>query len=181
MLSIALMVPAAVLCGSLALGGSACLIPPQLEVADEDAGANSPPVILSSGPAPEFSFPGPLLLDRNDERRLNLTIDDNDLDDVVYVRLFIDYNKPDPTNFASNCSAPASGDVSRIADCALTNVCFGIAADDQDEHFFEAIVADREFLDESDPLAEDQPSFRAVPADARQSSAAWTVRCNPPQ
>lgn len=162
--------------------GSACIFPPELDVATSDAGPGAPPVILSAGPAPEFTFPGPLVLDRQDTRTLSLTVSDNELDDVIHVRLYIDYDRPNPEPAYAECQAAPTGEITRILACDLTSICNPIADTDQGDHVLEAMVADREFLSDSDPAAEGQKAFRALrdPDRAAFSLRSWIMRCNAP-
>lgn len=162
---------------------SACLLPPELEAGTFDAGPSSPPVIVNAGPAPDFSFPGPILLDRQDERTLSLTILDNDLSDVVHVRLYVDYGRPDPEPAYAECQAASTGALTRVVVCAVNAICNPIAATDQGDHVLEAMVADREFISSGDPVAEGQPLFRALrePTRAAHSVRSWILRCNPPE
>ncbi len=155
-----------------ALGvGSGCVIPVPLELANSDAGPSSAPVILSASPD-EFSFTNPdgIVLDVQDTRRLGLTIRDPDRQDSLYIRIFVDY---DGSNFSSECMVPGPSDSEiRVADCTTSTICTSTLADGK-VHFIEAMVADREFLSVSDPRAEGQPAFRALPEDAAYSFRAW--------
>lgn len=162
--------------------GSACIFPPELDAATFDAGPGAPPVILSAGPAPEFTFPGPLVLDHQDTRTLSLAVSDNELDDVIHVRLFMDYERPDPEPAYAECQAAPTGEITRVLACDLTSICNPIDDTDQGDHVLEAMVADREFLSDSDPAAEGQKAFRALrdPDRAAFSLRSWIVRCNPP-
>ena len=164
-----------------ALSGG-CIVPPELQVGFSDAGPGSPPVILSAGPAPDFSFPGPIILDRQDERTLSLTVSDNDVEDVVYVRLFVDYGVAGPEPAYAECQAASTGEAIRIVACPMNAICNAIDGADLDDHVLEAMVADREFLSDSDPAAEGQPQFRALrePSIAAYSFRSWTMRCNLP-
>jgi hypothetical protein len=103
--------------------GSACIFPPELEPGSFDAGPGSSPVILSAGPAPDFLFPGPMILDRQDDRTLSLTILDNDLTDVIHVRLYIDYGRPNPEPAYAECQAAPTGETTRVVACKLNSIC----------------------------------------------------------
>jgi hypothetical protein len=168
----------------LALVGisAGCIFPPELEVGDSDAGPGSSPVILSAGPAPDFLFPGPLILDRQDPRTLSLTILDNDIDDVLHVSLYIDYGRPTAEPAYAACQAAPTGETTRILACPVNALCNPIADTDQGDHVLEAMVADREFLADSDPAAEGQALFRALrdPSRAAFSFRSWIMRCNAP-
>lgn len=161
--------------------GSGCLLPPDLEPSDPDAGLSSPPVILSASP-PEFAFPGPMILDRQDERTMSLTVQDNDVEDVVYVRLYVDYDEAPGPAYAE-CQAASTGERTRVVACPLNSICTPLAATDTDDHQLEAMVADREFIANSDPAAEGQPLFRALrqSEQAAYSFRSWLFRCNAPE
>lgn len=162
--------------------GSACIFPPELEPGTSDAGPGSSPVITSAGPAPDFLFPGPVILDRQDVRTLSLNVVDNDLDDVVHVRLYIDYGRPNPEPAYAECQAAPTGEPTRVLACPVNSLCNPIGDTDQGDHTLEAMVADREFLADSDPLAEGQDLYRALrdPTRAAYSFRSWIMRCNPP-
>jgi len=154
--------------------GSGCVIPVPLELENADAGPTAAPVILSASPD-EFSFSnnGGIVLDVGDTRRLGLTIRDPDRQDSLYIRIFVDYDPLNPSNFSSECMVPGPSDSEiRVADCTTSTICTSALADGK-THFMEAMVADREFLDVSDPRAEGQPPFRALPEDAAYSFRAW--------
>lgn len=162
--------------------GSACIFPPELEVGTHDAGPSSPPIITSAGPAPDFLFPGPMILDRQDTRTLSLDVHDNDLDDVVFVRLYIDYGLPNPEPAYAECQAAPTGEATRVLACPVNSLCNPIGDSDQTFHTLEAMVVDREFLADSDPAAEGQPLYRAVRDESRvvPSFRSWVMRCNEP-
>ncbi len=163
-----------------ALGaGSGCVIPVPLELENADAGPTAAPVILSASPD-EFSFPGPIVLDVNDTRRLGLTIRDPDRVNSLYIRIFVNYGLPNRSSYASECMVPGPSDSEiRVADCTTATICTAALADGSD-HYMQAMVSDREFLDLSDPRAEGQKPFQALPEDAAYSFASWSaLRCNP--
>ncbi|HTM23045.1 MAG TPA: hypothetical protein VL172_21140 [Kofleriaceae bacterium] len=149
---------------------TACVIPPPGDFASGDAGPSAPPVLLSAAPE-EFAFPGVMTLDRGDQRRLILTLRDVDVDDTLFVRLFVDYGLPNQENSLSSCTALPTGEQTRVADCSTAQLCEPIT--DTAEHYLEAVVADREFLDEGDP------PFRALPETGASSARGWIMQCNP--
>ncbi len=162
--------------------GSACIFPPELEPGTSDAGPSATPVILSAGPAPDFLFPGPIVLDRQDDRTLSLTVQDNDVDDVIRVRLYIDYGRPNPEPAYAECQAASTGELTRVVACQVNSLCNPIGATDVGDHVLEAMVADREFLSDSDPAATGQSLFRALRDKTRAgySFRDWIMRCNAP-
>lgn len=158
------------------LGLGACVIPLDLEVEVSDAGISSPPVLESA--ASPFEFPGPFTLGRDDtDVNILLTISDNDIDDTLFVRLFLDYDADQNTNLVTDCIAPPTGDRERSASCVGDTICNFIEEGDTSLHTLEAHVTDRLWLTADDPDAEGQPPLRAVAANAGDSVRSWTVRC----
>ncbi len=181
MLSLSAMLVIAPVAAAIGMASS-CVFAPELEVGTSDAGPGSSPVILSAGPAPDFLFPGPLILDRQDPRTLSLTVLDNDIEDVIHARLYIDYGRPNAEPAYAECQAAPTGEATRVLACPVNALCNPIADTDQGDHVLEAMVSDREFLSDSDPLAEGQDLFRAVrdPSRAAFSFRSWILRCNAP-
>jgi hypothetical protein len=166
------------LAGVLALSLVACVYPAPLELDTPDGGPSSVPLIISASPS-EFAFPGAITLDRGDQRRLFLSLNDNDLEDTLHVRLYVDYGRPNENSQSGECAAAAAGEKTRVADCSISSLCTAIDPGDTSQHVLEALVADREFLLESNPLADGQPAFRALPSNAAFSIRSWLMECNP--
>jgi hypothetical protein len=163
--------------------GWGCVLPPDLEPEGPDAGPSSPPVIVSASP-PEFAFPGPIAIDREQlGATITLTVEDNDLGDSIYVRLYRDYDRePDnqPTPALVDCGLPGpSPSQSRTFDCSTNALCIGVPDPDTREHVVEAMVSDQPFIADSDPDAAGQPTYRAVAnrGQAGSSMRGWTMRC----
>jgi hypothetical protein len=158
-----------------------CLIPPDLEPASQDAGGGSPPVIRSAQPA-EFAFPGPILLEHGDTRQLSLEVEDGDREDTIFVQLYVDYNRPPtnaPTPAYASCQAAPTEDTIRLIPCSTASLCNSIATTDDTPHVLEAMAADRSFILDSDPQAEDQPPYRALaqPQEASFTISSWVMSC----
>jgi hypothetical protein len=156
---------------------TACILPPSLEIGDFDAGPSSPPVITDSVSPEEFRFPGPITLERSDPRFFSLTLADNDIDDTLFVRMYVDYAFDAPTNFASDCTAVPTGSIQRQASCPAARLCDNVPATDDAFHALEVMVSDREFLPAGDPQALGQPAFRAVAKGANPTIRAWLLAC----
>ncbi len=159
----------------------ACLIPPDLEPASQDAGSGAPPVILSAQPM-EFAFPGPILLERGVERDMTLEVSDSDIDDTLFVQLYVDYNRlptNQPTPAVASCQAAPTGTATRFMACPTQSLCNLIPTTDTGDHVLEAMVADRSFILDSDPQAQGQPPYRAVaePEQASFNFSSWVMRC----
>ena len=170
---------------AVATSAAACIIPPDLEPAEAtaDAGPSSPPVILSASPAPEFSFPGPIVLHRPETRSIALEVEDSDIADTTYVRLYVDYNRAPtfmPTPAWADCQQSGGTAATRIVSCPAASLCTPIGTEDANNHVLEALVSDRPFIPDSDPQAEGQPAFRAVaePAKAATSIRSWLMTCD---
>ena len=167
------------------VGGSGCVIPPDLQPAEADAGPSSPPVVVSAQPSPEFAQPGPMVLTRPDNRVLVLTVDDNDVADSTFVRLYVDYNRSPnfvPLPPLADCQTALTNQVERLVSCSVNALCNGIEPTDTGAHVLEAMVADRPFIADSDPRAQEQPLYRALsdPQRAAYTFASWTMSCQPP-
>ena len=167
-----------VLAGVLAPLIGACVYPSPLELDTPDAGPSSVPLIVSASPN-EFAFPGVMTIDRGDQRRLFLSLSDNDLDDTLHVRLYVDYGRPNEVSPLGECAAAATSEKTRVADCSISSLCTNVDPGDTNQRVLEAMVADREFLLDSSPLAAGQPPFRALPGNAAYSIRAWLMVCNP--
>lgn len=155
----------------------ACILPPPLEIGNADAGTSAKPTVEQVLPE-DFATPGPpVKLTPGEDRIMTLVVHDEDVDDTIHVRFFVDYGDPDPTNFKADCTAAPSGEPERSVECNTRTLCDGITPDNSTEHFLEAVVADAEFLATSDPEAEDQLPFRAIPTTASKSTTTWTLIC----
>ena len=157
---------------------AACIIPPSLEVEVSDAGFSAIPVIRSA--ASPFEFPGPFTVSRDAaDVTISLTLRDNDLDDTLFVRLFLDYDPQSGAGLLSDCVAAPTGERDRVLGCPASTVCNLIEVGDTSLHSLEAMVTDRPWLTADDPDAVDQPPLRAVDigAGAGDSIRGWTMRC----
>jgi hypothetical protein len=163
------------------LVGPGCVLPADLEPAGADAGPSSPPVILVASP-PDFALPGPVLVSRENSP----TARDVNVDETLYVRLFVDYAQPpdlQPRPGRADCQEGPNGTTERIIDCSTNALCSDIPDDDTSNHVLEAMIVDRTFLLDGDPAAEGQPPFRAIEdrVHAGYSSVSWVMRCQPAQ
>ena len=100
---------------------------------------------------------------------LALTVYDTDLSDESYIRLFVDYNRPDPTPARASCKASGSGQPRRTTTCDISGVCQ--TADIGQERLLWVEVFDRE------PLDSGEPRFRAMPADGLSSRWQFFMKC----
>ena len=164
--------------------GLGCVVPADLEPAGADAGASSPPVILSANP-PEYAFPGPIVMSRLDPPVMVLDAIDNDVGDSLYVRLYIDYGRPDAQPPYGECQVgpDAAGSRERTIRCQTNALCNPVGEEDTGNHVLEAMIADREFLAMGAPGADLQPAFRGLAdwPNAGYSLASWVMQCGAPQ
>jgi hypothetical protein len=128
-----------------------CFIPPSLSADTTDAGANSPPTITSvRAELVEFPEYSRLAFEQGDNAgTLSVTGYDTDLDDTLYVKVFVDYNIPDPTPARSSCTATGRT-VQRTASCDMRGVC--TTADVGRERVMQVYVFDRPVQDTGVPL-----------------------------
>ena len=159
----------------------ACVFPAPGETVGPDAGApNAVPVILSATP-PERSFPGPLTLDPTAPVSVVLEIFDADVEDDLSLRFFRDYSAEEPTPALGFGDIDAPDDPSledeptrRVQSFSTAGWCNGLPPSDTSLHRLQAVVSDRGFLSEGEPL------FQAVPDGAQTSSRAWLISCQTP-
>ncbi len=157
--------------GLLALLGG-CVIPPSLSVDNQDAGVNSPPAILSvRTDQEELAEPGPLAYPRG-PGMLSLTLLDTDVDDRLFVRLFVDYTITDPTAPRSTCTAAATGTPTRTTTCDLGALCQ--TADVGQTRLLNIAVFDREVLEAG------TPQFRAMDTGGQTTSRTYELQCTNP-
>jgi hypothetical protein len=168
---------------AMALG--ACLFPPDLAIGDVDAGVSSPPVVERVLPPEDFASPGPpIQLARGEAREMTLLVRDNELDDSLFVRFFVNYDRPtrpNPVNFVASCSAPGPAEQQvRSIVCNTETLC-GPDTELDVEHFLEAVISDRPFLtDTNDPRGAGQLPFRAIVPGGSTTVTAWTLICLAP-
>jgi hypothetical protein len=158
------------------LGGqlTGCAVPPALQLDEPDAGENAAPIItsISGSDAKELVEPGPVTFDRG-RGTLSVSLRDADVEDELFVRLYVDYNKPDPTPARASCSAAPSITASRTTTCDISGVC--TTADIGMPRLLWVEVFDRELLQGGNPR------FRAMPAGGASSKWHFTLMCEEPQ
>jgi hypothetical protein len=113
---------ATVLLLALVLTLVGCVIPPSLRV-EEDAGANSPPAIVSVTDRDPLPEPGPISVARGDTSSLRVALVDTDIKDSLFVRIFVDYNMPDRLPARVHCLVPSGVNATRTAPCNLAGLC----------------------------------------------------------
>jgi hypothetical protein len=152
-----------------------CVIPPSLSVDTTDAGANSAPAIVSvRADLVEFPQFSTLVFERgNNAGALNLTLHDTDLDDTLYVKIYVNYNRPDPTPPRSTCQA-AGRTVERTATCGMNGVCQTADVGADPLPIMQVFVFDREVLQDIPPL------YQGMPPGGLSTSQTFFLRCQEP-
>ncbi|MEO8841786.1 MAG: hypothetical protein ABI591_23160 [Kofleriaceae bacterium] len=150
-----------------------CIIPPSLSVDVQDAGIDSPPSITSvRSDLLELVEPGPYQFPTAPNAQnstVNLTLLDTDVDDALFVRIFVNYTVSAPTAPRSTCSAVATGVAVRTTTCSLAALC--LPTDPTDNPLMEIVVFDRE------PLDVGTPTFKAIPAGGQSTTRTYTLIC----
>ena len=165
----------------LLVGG--CVIPPSLSVDNSDAGVNSPPSIVSAradgvdlGIEPQIQT-----FSLGQQAQLSLTLLDTDINDTLYVRVFVGYNDPilgegaNPTPPRSTCIAAAAKTAQRNASCDLTGLCE--TQDVGQTRSMRIVVFDRQPMDSGTPM------YQAMPdgSGGQATSRFYYLKCQPPQ
>jgi hypothetical protein len=148
-----------------------CLFPPSLSSETQDAQVNSPPAILSvrTNQAELYPF-GPLpVVQGMLGQQLAVTLLDTDLDDILYVRVYVNYTPAEPTPPRSSCRTTDSDSPQRSATCDISALC--LRADVGLESDVTVEVFDRELLDEG------TPQFKAVAPPGISTYQAFKMTC----
>jgi len=156
----------------LTLGGlGGCVIPPSLEVELGDAAVNSPPAILSIASDQQLlREPGPVTFDRGTTAgNLSISLIDTDLEDTLYVSIFVDYNLPDKLPPRVQCMAPPNMNAKRTATCVLSSLC--AIGDVGEQRSMTIMVFDRM------PLVPGDPPFQQTPAGGLSTSRFYYLMC----
>lgn len=148
---------------------SGCVIPPSLSVENQDAGVNSPPAILAvRSDQQELPEPGPVTFERG-TGMLTLTLLDTDVDDTLFVRIYVDYTVADPTPARATCTAPVNGATQRSASCDLAALCQ--VEDINTDRLMQVHVFDRQVLEAG------TPAFKAMPPGGLTTSRIYQMTC----
>jgi hypothetical protein len=155
-----------------------CVIPPSLEVDNQDAGINSPPTIVSvTSDQQALSEPGPVAFDMGATAGdLSIVLLDTDTQDSLNVKIFVDYNLPNRLDARARCQPPASSTTPmRTATCKLNSLC--LTEDLGVQRHMTIVVFDRDTL----PPGEGEPPFQAMPQGGLSSQRFYFLKCQPPQ
>ena len=150
-----------------------CIIPPSLGVEQQDAGINSPPSLISvRSDQTELPEPGPVDFEVDQMSPLNLTLLDTDVNDKLYVRVFVDYSKANPSPARSTCTAASVGQATRTASCPLQGVCQTRDVGTATPHLMQVMVFDRQPLETGD-----LPLFQAMPPGGLSTDRTYQLNC----
>jgi hypothetical protein len=107
---------------AVASSAAGCVVPPPLQLDEPDAGANSPPTIISirGDNAVEYQEQGVVALIRG-QGSFTATLYDTDLDDTLYVRVFVNWTPENTVAANAACSATPlpTPSATRTATCDL--------------------------------------------------------------
>lgn len=103
---------------------AACILPPSLSV-NQDAGVNSPPAITAvRSNDQELPEPGPVnFVTGPSAGTMSISLVDTDVEDTLYVRLFVNYLGTKTPSPRSNCTAAPTMTSLRTTTCTLTAIC----------------------------------------------------------
>ena len=154
---------------------TACVIPPSLSVGTEDAPVNAPPAIIAVHTAvEELAKPGPVVFDVGSQDTLSIDLFDPDVNDTLYVRIFVDYNYPDRGNSRSFCDTAPTGNTKRTASCPELGICLsGDIGRTMPEPFLTIDVFDRK-LDDSNGNHQTM-----IDPDGQRAENAYILTCRP--
>lgn len=152
-----------------------CIFPPSLSVDVQDAGIDSPPAItavrssnqeLRDGDIAAFEF--------GHMDTLNLTLLDTDVEDTLYVRIFVNYAPDNPSGPRAFCQSAAGTSAVRTATCDTQALCMRDEIN-RNDLLMRIVVFDRQVLDSG------TPAFMAMPAGGQSTSRVYQLSCRPPQ
>lgn len=150
-------------CGLLTAG---CVVPlPYPDVEVDAAQSGYTPVIRSATPRMGDKT---IQIFKSAPETFTIDVEDRDLEDTIYVRVFRDYDPADPTNSVTSRQFPPGGQAVRTLELSTLGWCTGAVIGDLS--VFEVIAADRPFNDEV-------PGFRAVTPPGDFSIRPWIATC----
>lgn len=127
------------------------MIPPSLSSDQPDAAVNSPPAILAvRSDQEELVEPGPVVITRGVTTQLNAELLDTDVDDILYVRFYVNYTVAEPTPARAACKTGKSDAPQRSLSCDTTALCSASDVGKADLRL-EIEVFDRELADSGTP------------------------------
>ncbi len=151
-----------------------CIIPPSLSSGNPDAAQDAAPAIVSvevnSQVLPEFSS---VLFEMPQSQPMILGLLDTDLDDTLYVSMFVDYDPQNPKPPRATCTTPPSGAALRTSPpCSMQGICEAENLNTPSQ--LEIVVFDRMPLDTGTPL------YMALPPGGLSATRVYTLNCVKP-
>jgi len=144
-----------------------CVIPPSLSVENQDAGLNSPPAVLAvRTETQDLAELDQVPFIKGAQSTLSVELLDTDLQDTLYVRIFVDYSFDDPSPARSACTASPTGNAKRTVSCDTTAIC-----PDTVMHDMQVKVFDRQLLDSG------TPAFQAMPEGGLSTGKVFKLDC----
>lgn len=144
-----------------------CVIPPSLSVDNQDAGINSPPAVIAvRTEQEELAELDTVPFVRGEQSTLSIELLDTDLQDTLYVRIFVDYTFDNPSPARSACVASPTGIARRTVSCDTTALC-----PDTVMHDLQVKVFDRQLLDSG------MPAFQAMPEGGLSTGKVFKLDC----
>ena len=154
-----------------------CIIPPSLAVDNQDAGIDSPPAITSvRSSTQEFQEPGPVefvVAPDTQDQSIDLALIDADVDDTLYVRVFVNYYPASPTAPRATCTAATTGTPVRNTTCNLQALCLPADAGNTNL-WMQIVVFDRPILDAG------TPPFKAMAPGGLSTDQTYNLLCEQP-
>ena len=156
--------------------GAGCLAPVDAPIAD----AGGAPINRAPAIAPEQTTPSEGIVQLNancSEQEFRIgAVDEMDLNDVLYVRWFVDYDGEDNVGIAQDSLLPREqvttrrvGTSFRLQFNSPRHFPNGLRIGAAEAHQLEAVVSDRDFVSGQTPLN------RAVPEEARFDHVWWLL------
>jgi hypothetical protein len=154
-----------------------CVIPPSLSVDNTDAGVNSPPAITAVRADDKALFEADLTnpaIFAPGEGSLSVALVDTDVNDTLYVRVFVNYTLADPEGPRSLCTANPIATAKRSVTCDVQAVCLDRDVQSGDTLNMSVVVFDRQ------PLESGDPPHQAMPDGGLSTSKFFFLKCQEP-
>lgn len=160
---------------AVAAAMTGCIFPPTLSVDNQDAGIDSPPAITSvRSNTQELLEPGPVEFAAfPTAQSVDLTLIDSDVQDTLYVRVFVNYFVSAPTSPVATCTAAPTGTPIRTISCDLTGLCSQANEINNQDLWMEIVVFDRPVQDSGTPL------YKAISSDGLSTDRTYQLLCLP--
>ena len=151
------------------------MIPPDLSVGNQDAGVNSPPAILSvRSDDQELTEPSSVTFVQGPGGMINVELIDTDVNDELFVKVFVDYRIDHQTAPRVECKAPANGKPERSVACSTGALCLPEDVADPEDNRMQIMVFDRE------PLEAGNPAFQEMPQGGLSTNRFYFLNCVAP-